>query len=220
MSTAALITILVATAVVLVGVAVAVRLVGRGAAPGGRGLRRRFGPEYDTAVARHDGDDKAAEKELHERWRRHKDVRICPLPAAVREQYAARWTGVQEEFVDAPARAVADADLLLGTIAHERGFPTGSWDELIDALSVHHPRTVHGIREVHAASARVRVERVPTEELREALVGARDLFEDLVRAHPEDQPPQRHARRTGPRPEKPVTRTAGPRHAHDGVPDR
>ncbi len=198
MSTGALIAVAVASAVIFVAVALAVWAIGRGARSGGPGLRRRFGPEYDTVVARHDGDDKAAEKELTERLRRHKDLRIAPLSAAAREQYVARWTGVQERFVDDPARAVADADALAGKLARERGFPADSWDELIDALSVHVPRTAHGLRGLHAVAARTRTRQVPTEELREALVRARDLFEELVRARPEDHRPRRHARRGGP----------------------
>ncbi|MBT2382965.1 hypothetical protein [Streptomyces sp. ISL-11] len=198
MSTGAILTFVVAMAVIVIGVALAVRAVARGRGGGRRKLRRRFGPEYEAAVARHDGDTKAAEKDLDERLRRHKDVRVLPLPAAAREQYVAQWAGIQEQFVDAPTRAVTDAEVLLGRLAGERGFPAGERDELVDALSVHHPRTVHGLREIHNASARARADRAPTEELREALVRARGLFEELVTAHPEDHRPQRHARRGGP----------------------
>ncbi|GHC35039.1 hypothetical protein [Streptomyces cinnamoneus] len=219
MTTGATIAILVALAVVFLGVVVAVRLVGRGPHSGGRGLRRRFGPEYDAAVARHDGDEKAAAKDLKERLRRHEDVRIAPLTAQSRELYVARWTGLQEQFVDAPARAVAEAELMLGRLARERGFPADTWDELQDSLTVHHPHTAHGFREIHLAAARARAEQVPTEQLREALVRARGLFEDLVREHPQDHRPHRHARHGGPRPAEPTTRGTGgaiPQHAREG----
>ncbi len=223
MPTGATIAILVALAVIFAGVVVAVRLVGRGQVTGGRGLRRRFGPEYEAAVARHDGDEKAAEKDLKERLRRHGDVHVLPLTAHAREMYVARWTGLQEQFVDAPARAVADAEDLLGRLARERGFPADSWDDLLDSLSVHYPHTAHGFREIHVAAARARTEQAPTEQLREALVRARGLFEDLVRTHPQDRRPQRHARRGDPRPE-PATRTPAtrrsasvtPQHAREG----
>lgn len=43
---------------VIVTAAVAVLVFGRGRTRdrGGRGLKRRFGPEYDRAIADHDGD--------------------------------------------------------------------------------------------------------------------------------------------------------------------
>ncbi|MEV4443854.1 hypothetical protein AB0K09_33745 [Streptomyces sp. NPDC049577] len=207
MTTGALIIVLVVAAAVVAAVALAVPALRRRAATGGRGLRRRFGPEYEAAVARHDGDMRAAEKDLGERLRRHKDVRTLPLPAGVREQYAVRWAGIQERFVDEPTGAVADADRLLGELARQRGFPADSWDDLVESLSVHHPHTVHGLREIHLAAARARAGQAPTEELREALVRARGLFEDLVTARPEDRPPQRHARRDGPRPARTTART-------------
>ncbi|MFI9307459.1 hypothetical protein [Streptomyces triculaminicus] len=200
MSTHALIAVAVTTAVIFLGVSVAVWAVGRGARTGGGTLRRRFGPEYDAVLARHGGERKAAERELSERLGRYEHLRVSPLPAAAREQYVARWTGIQERFVDAPARSVADAELLVGELARDRGFPSTTWDDMADALSVHAPRSVHGLRELHTASVGGRSREVPTEELREALVRARDLFEDLVRARPEDHRPQRHARRGGPRP--------------------
>ncbi|GAA0493331.1 hypothetical protein ABZ951_01305 [Streptomyces sp. NPDC046215] len=190
MSTSFIITLVAVAAVVVIGFVLALRAVGRGGG-GGRGLRRRFGPEYDVAVARHGGDGKAAERDLTDRLRRHKDLRLRPLPAADREQYAARWAGIQEQFVDAPGQAVTDAGLLLGNLARDRGFPAGSRSELTEALSVHHPRTVGGLREIDAAAVRSGARQARTEELREALVRARALFEDLVAARPED----RHAGR-------------------------
>ncbi|NEA66645.1 hypothetical protein G3I56_29615 [Streptomyces sp. SID12488] len=58
---------------VMVIAAVIFFVVGRGRfrAGEGRGMKRRFGPEYDRAVADHDGDTKAAERDLGERVERH-----------------------------------------------------------------------------------------------------------------------------------------------------
>ena len=155
---------------------------------GGPGLKRRFGPEYERTVALHDGDTKAAERELAERVERHGDLRERPLDPAGREHYAARWTAVQEHFVDSPRQAVAEADRLLADLAAARGYPDGGrYEEQFAALSVHHADHVDGYRQVHRvarAGARDALTEAGsgTEEMRTALVGARALFDDLNHA--------------------------------------
>ncbi|WNI26455.1 hypothetical protein [Streptomyces sp. ITFR-16] len=144
---------------------------------GGRGLRRRFGPEYDRAVARHDGDTKAAEHELNELLKRHRSLDERPLSAEARAEYTDRWTRIQGRFVDAPQQAVAEADALLAELAHDLGFPDGDdFGEQSAALSVHHAEQVNGYRRVHAAKRG----EGGTEEMREALIEARGLFDVLV----------------------------------------
>ncbi|MEN1889310.1 hypothetical protein [Streptomyces mirabilis] len=163
---------------VLVIVLVTLRYTGRGRArgSGGRGLKRRFGPEYERAVALH-GDVRAAQRELGERVRRHGSLQEQPLSPAVREQYVARWDAVQEQFVDSPQKAVTEADALLTRLARDRGFPDGEqFEEQLAALSVHHAYFVQGYRGMHAAAR----DQSGTEEMREAMVEARSLFEALV----------------------------------------
>lgn len=144
---------------------------------GHHGLQRRFGPEYDRAVARHDGDTKAAEHELDERVKRHGSIDEQPLTAEAREAYSVRWGRVQEKFVDSPQEAVAEAEALLAQLARDRGFPDAeSFEEQTDALSVHHAAQVDGYRQVHTA---VRGEG-GTEEMRKAVVEARALFDVLL----------------------------------------
>src|SRR3954470_7407969 len=123
MSTGLIIVLIVIVAAVVV-VAAVLTLRARGPR-GGRDLKRRFGPEYDRTLARHDGDAKAAERELTERVERHGSLRERPLEPARREQFEARWTAAQERFVDAPREAVAEADQLLSELAAVRGFPDG-----------------------------------------------------------------------------------------------
>ncbi|MEV0171202.1 hypothetical protein AB0I00_08755 [Streptomyces sp. NPDC050803] len=190
MSTGLIIALIVIVAVVLAGAA-AVAL--RSQAPRNRrSLRRRFGPEYDRAVARHDGDVKVAERELGERVQKHGSLRERPLEPAQRRQYETRWTAAQERFVDSPREAVTEADRLLSELAGARGFPDGGrYEEQLAALSVHHAGHVDGYRRVH----RTAHADAGTEEMREAMVEARHLFEELVgpaerrrhRAEPEQQ---------------------------------
>jgi hypothetical protein len=178
MSTGMIIIVIVIVAVVVV-VAAALTLRSRGGV-GGRDLKHRFGPEYDRAVTRHDGDTKAAERELAERVERHGSLREQPLETARREQFEARWAAAQERFVDSPREAVAEADQLLGELATVRGFPDGAqYEEQLAALSVHHAPDVNGYRHVHSV-ARADDTRADTEELREAMVEARALFDSLI----------------------------------------
>lgn len=181
MSTGLIIALIVIVAVVVAAAAV-LTLRARGSRHG-TGLKRRFGPEYDRAVARHDGDTKAAERELAERVERHGDLRVRPLEPTERERYEVRWTAIQERFVDAPQEAVTEADRLIAELAAARGFPAdGHYEDQLAALSVHHAYHVEGYRRVHrVAQARAHDGGAGTEEMREALVEARALFEEMVR---------------------------------------
>ncbi|MFJ1898942.1 MULTISPECIES: hypothetical protein [unclassified Streptomyces] len=168
-------TVVIIVAVVLVVAAGLFFAFGR--KTGGRGLQRRFGPEYDRAVARHDGDAKAAEHELSDRLKRHRSLDERPLSPEARARYAERWTQIQGGFVDAPQQAVAEADALLAELARDTGFPDGSdFEEQTAALSVHHAEHLNGYRRVHA----VQRGEGSTEEMREAMIEARGLFDVLV----------------------------------------
>ncbi len=179
MSTGVIVLIVIAAVVVVLGVAV-LALRARGA-QGGGGLKRRFGPEYERAVARHDGDTKAAERELGQLVERHGRLRERPLEPAALERFEARWTAAQEHFVDSPREAVGEADRLLAELAQARGFPDGAqYEEQLAALSVHHAHHVHGYRRVHRVAHGRDGAGQSTEEMREAMIEARALFDDLT----------------------------------------
>ncbi|WP_371614042.1 hypothetical protein [Streptomyces sp. NBC_00454] len=149
----------------------------------GHGLKRRFGPEYERLVTRHEGDTKAADRELGERMKQHGSVRERPLSPASREQYAAQWAGIRKRFVDSPQEAVAEADALLARLASDRGFPAdGPFEERLAALSVRHAQHVDGYRALHRAAHG----RGSTEDNRRAMTGAQELFDSLVAQHPAD----------------------------------
>ncbi|MER7927872.1 hypothetical protein ABTY96_32835 [Streptomyces sp. NPDC096057] len=183
MSTGVII-VLIVIVVGVVAAAAALALRARGAT-GGSGLKRRFGPEYDRTVARHNGDAKAAEQELGARVQEHGSLQEKPLEPAAREQYQARWAAAQERFVDSPREAMSEVDQLLGEVAGARGFPdVQEYEKQFDALSVHHADHVHGYRRVHRVVT-TRANGTPesqagTEEMREAMLEARALFDDLM----------------------------------------
>ncbi|GAA3361156.1 hypothetical protein GCM10017744_046690 [Streptomyces antimycoticus] len=123
------------------------------------------------------------------------ELPVRSLPSEAREQYAARWAGLQERFVDSPGWALREADRLLGALAVDRGYPAESDDKRMDALSIRHPGEIDGYRRLHAMAAQVpeseaaQAADATTERMREALVAARPLFEQLVRAQPHDERP-------------------------------
>lgn len=182
MSTALIIVLVVVVVVIVAG---ALFFVNRGKSGAGS-LRRRFGPEYDRAVTHHNGDVKAAEQELAERLKKHGSLHERPLAPEQRERYLAQWAGLQERFVDSPREAVAGADQLVAELAEARGFSGAGHAQRVEALSVHHPHHVDGYRRLHdvtsADAGGEAGQRTGTEELREAMVRARGLFDELAGA--------------------------------------
>lgn len=143
-------------------------------------LRQRFGPEYDRTVETRE-DRRAAEAELRAREKQRAQFTIKPLPEATRLRFASEWREVQERFVDQPSQAVAAADTLITRVMHERGYPTEQFEAQADVVSVDHPDVVENYRFGHAVRQRAETEQISTEELREALLRYRSLFDELLR---------------------------------------
>jgi hypothetical protein len=142
-------------------------------------LRERFGPEYERIVAEHD-NRREAEQELLGREQRHSELDIRPLTDESRDTYANRWTEVQERFVDAPQFAVTEADQLVTAVMAERGYPTEDFKQRLSDLSVGHASTLDHYRTAHEISGRAARKEASTEELRQAMVHYRALFEELL----------------------------------------
>lgn len=146
-----------------------------------RGLRRRFGPEYERTVAEH-GDRRAAESELHERQQAREELEIRPLSEPARERYREAWSRVQASFVDNPSGAVADADRLVAEAMRERGYPVDDFESRAALVSVDHPRVVEHYREGHDIFRSFERGEAATEELRQAMHHYRALFDELLEA--------------------------------------
>jgi hypothetical protein len=174
MSTTAVVVLVVVVVVVL-----ALALLVARPAMRRRRLQRTFGPEYDRTVESAD-DQRSAEAELERRQRRHAELELRPLPATHREQYRKDWTEVQAQFVDEPKAAVGRADELIGRVMADRGYPEGDFDQQAADLSVEHGEVLGHYRRAHAISQRPGTDPASTEDLREAMVHYRTLFEDLV----------------------------------------
>jgi FtsZ-interacting cell division protein ZipA len=170
---------------VILGIVVAVAVVVVAAvwarAQRSRKLRDRFGPEYRRTVER-EGDAGAAEAELRRRERRRKKLEIRSLPVEARREYSNRWKAVQTRFVDEPARAVGEADQLIGEAMGDRGYPVEDFDQRAADISVDHPDVVEDYRAAHEIATANRDEQASTEDLRLAMVRYRSLFVRLIEA--------------------------------------
>jgi hypothetical protein len=144
-------------------------------------LRQRFGPEYERAVEAGEGR-RAAEADLRDRQRQRARLDIRPLPEGMRARFAEEWQDVQERFVDQPSEAVVAADGLVYRVMEARGYPMGDFDAQADLVSVDHPGVVENYRFAHGIHERAQTQGTSTEELREALLRYRSLFDELLRA--------------------------------------
>src|SRR5438094_2676857 len=154
-------------------------------------LRESFGPEYDRTVQAA-GDRREAESELEARQKRREELTIRPLDPAARLRYAEAWRVVQGRFVDSPADSVRDADRLVTDVMRERGYPMDDFETRAADISVDHPNLVENYRAAHAISVSSDGGDAGTEDLRQAMVHYRTLFEELVQG--EGGQPMREAR--------------------------
>ena len=144
-------------------------------------LRQRFGPEYDRTVESRE-DRRAAEADLRDRERQRAQLDIRPLPENMRVRFAQEWQDVQERFVDQPSDAVMSADRLVYSVMEARGYPMGDFDAQADLVSVDHPGVVENYRFAHGIRERAQGQGASTEDLREALLRYRSLFDELLAA--------------------------------------
>jgi hypothetical protein len=142
-------------------------------------LQQRFGSEYDRTV---EGADRrrAAERDLRDREARHDELQLRPLSEASRQRYTEQWQDMQSGFVDRPQVAVADADRLITELMRERGYPVDDFDTRSELVSVDHPDVVENYRTAHGIAVRTIEGRTSTEDLRQAVISYRALFEEML----------------------------------------
>ena len=144
-------------------------------------LAERYGSEYDRTVQQLGGRGKA-EKDLLGRADRVGQYTIRPLSDAERGRFAHSWTAALARFVDSPVAAVSEADQVLTEVMRVRGFPNADFDQRAADLSVDHPRLAESYHAAHDLALSSGRKQSNTEELRQALVHYRKLFEELVEA--------------------------------------
>jgi hypothetical protein len=170
-------------------------------------LRGRLGRESERTVEQ--ADRRRGEAELEAPAKRREALEIRRLSREARDRYFASWRSIQERFVDTPDRAVAEADRLVAEVMSERGYPMDNFDQRAADISVDYPHVVENYRTAHAIYVRQTEGGVTTEELREAFVSYRSLFDELLDAEPAEAAP----RGTAVAEERPATGEERPRRA-------
>jgi hypothetical protein len=143
-------------------------------------LHAKFGPEYGRAVAEY-GDQKKAESELERRQKRIEKFEIRVISPEQRDHFADAWRSDQARFVDEPQQAVAQAHQLVNEVMKVRGYPVSAeFKQNAADLSVDHPQVVEHYRAACEIATRQESGKASTEELRQAMVNYRALFEELL----------------------------------------
>jgi hypothetical protein len=142
-------------------------------------LRSHFGPEYDRAYQQLGGAAKA-EDALAARQKRMEKVKIHPLSDT---ESANLWHGVQSRFVDDPAGSIREADGLVTDVMVARGYPMADFARRADDISVDYPHVVSNYRVAHEIAEGNQTAPASTEDLRNAVVCYRKLFDELLEGH-------------------------------------
>jgi uncharacterized protein YneF (UPF0154 family) len=146
-------------------------------------LQDKFGPEYDRTVQTM-GDEKKAQTELNERQKHVEALDIRPLSVSERDRYLSEWAAVQSKFVDEPGQAIVDADRLIMEVMQIRGYPVSDFEQRAADISVNYPALVTNYRGAREIANKNKLGQANTEELRQAMIYYRSLFEELLKAEP------------------------------------
>ncbi len=148
-----------------------------------RRLKERFGPEYERTV-NEIGDKRQAENELDARLAHVNTLKIRPLTAEEVNRYTLEWQNTQTEFVDEPLSALQKADRLIRDVMKARGYPVEDFEQRAADISVDYPELVTDYRGMHLIAVKEQDDEVGTEEMRQAMVHGRALFENLIKQEP------------------------------------
>jgi hypothetical protein len=139
----------------------------------------QFGTEYDRTVKTLGNEDKA-QTELNERQKHVEALNIRPLSIKERERYLADWASVQSKFVDQPGQAIIDADGLIMEVMQVRDYPISDFEQRAADVSVSYPSLVGNYRAAREIALKNEKHQADTEELRQAMIFYRSLFEELL----------------------------------------
>jgi hypothetical protein len=149
-------------------------------------LKERFGPEYERAISEM-GDKRQAENELEARLDHVKSLDIRPLAAEEIDRFTNDWKTTQTEFVDEPHVAIQKADRLIREVMKTRGYPVEDFEQRAADISVDYPDLVTDYRGLHLIAVKEAEDEVSTEEMRQAMIHGRALFEDLVKQEAQEE---------------------------------
>jgi len=141
-------------------------------------LRERFGPEYERTVEA--VGPARADSVLRERAERVSRFNLRKLTQDQADAFVREWRRIQARFVDNPDGAVGEADQLVTQVMTARGYPLEDFDRRTDDVSVDHPVVVQNYRTARALALRRQQGEASTEEMRQAVVNYRALFDELL----------------------------------------
>ena len=142
-------------------------------------LQQRFGPEYSRTVDEFGGRAKA-ESELKARETRVERLNITALAPSEAARFSQAWSSLQNRFVDNPKGVVMQADQLVREVMLKRGYPMGDFERRAADISVDHPTVVDTYRAAQVIATRDHRGEANTEDLRQAVVHYRALFDELL----------------------------------------
>jgi len=142
-------------------------------------LQERFGSEYGRTVNALGGQRKA-ESDLKAREKRVERLTLTSLSLAEAARFSQAWNALQSRFVDNPKGVVTQADQLVRELMLKRGYPMGDFERQAGDISVDHPTIVASYRAAQAITVRHDRGLADTEELRQAVVHYRALFDELL----------------------------------------
>ena len=167
--------VLVALVIVVLAAVVALAVTKQRSAS----LARRFGPEYDRAVAEQ-GGRRAGESELRRLEQRRREVELRELDPEAHARYAEEWRAVQLRFVDEPEAAVVAADGLVAQVMNDRGYPVADPDDRTDMVVADHPDLAGDYRAAHEVRLRGDRGEATLDDLRAGFQHYRALFDRLL----------------------------------------
>ena len=116
---------------------------------------------------------------LAQRLRHVAQFHVRDLSDVERERFVSAWTSIQTQFVDDPQSAVGRANDLIKEVMRARGYAADDdFERRAADLSVDHPDVVEHYRAAHVLARSE--EPINTEDLRQAVVHYRVIFEDLL----------------------------------------
>jgi len=174
-NTTAIVTLTIVVVVILVALGLVALLWRRRSLK----LQEQFGPEYKHAVRQY-GDARKAEAELAAREKRVRKLEIRPPTQEDQSRFAEVWRRTQARFVDEPSKAIDEADGLIKEVMQTRGYPVGDFEQRAADISVDHPDVVINYRAGREIAERNTSGHATTEDLRQAMMHYRSLFEELV----------------------------------------
>jgi hypothetical protein len=146
-------------------------------------FQNQFDPEYDLnpqAIS----DDQIARIELDERLKPVDALGIPPLSSIERERYLTDWAAIQTKFVDEPEKAIEVADRIIIEVMKIHAYPVPNIEQQTADVSVDYPALVTNYRAARVIAIKNKDHKADNEELRQAIIYYRSLFEELLDLQP------------------------------------